>query len=1076
MGKGYVENSLKRFLKRKVKITLGVVVSFLITGMVSFAENNKPENWLEGIGVEKNLSNKEFKFDDKHFIKIENNELNIIVEQKENKIFLKNLSNKAFENIEIALENVDIVENGEIKDRLSYVNGAFEEYNKYLKVEGNVQGNKAEGIEKIKVLDGSILTAEAIELGEDGKITQYTDGDITNSLSKTSTMTLAKNGGILINKEKIDNSEALSSKVFQTAVNNSQIYNYGKIKVKGLAQLGIKNSAVYNYGEIDGEYYWGDAQIVAENSKAYNFGIIKGGQQIINKSVGYNYGKIIGTQYISDSKVYNYGVIIGNQQMLYYKGEDGENLNAKDISKMVNYGYILGHQDIGLEKTLSSNTGRVDIFKGGEIINYGILSSQTAYNNNVKAYNYGIISNFHKNAVTQHAGGNNIIVYNYGLIENYNKKSYGQDINSENLDAYNSIVNNYGIIKSSGLGQQITKGKNNNKYYNNKSYNYGIINSGVGIKIENLANVEEKNKNIGYNYGIIINKGKATIIENNLEKEINFATQGNVINNGIIIAVDNGTGEMIEGGVNNGVIYKDNSFTIGVDTKNLTDSKKISEIQENNIFVNNLNKDRNVTLTVDKDTLENKHITTIVGKESSVNTIINSIGSLALNDSSIVGYFEKDGTLLNVNGNLTLSGNSVINAIAGNEYTGYKGNTLNNVVAVKLSDNGILTIGENSKVLGAVKGNGTLIYENIDDEFYSNTQEVGSAVIRTTDKNTTNITLANLTLKDSGTGVDNAGKLIIDNQSSEKLKDKEVSTTITLANNINIEKGIDGSSSANGIELILGDGQASSDKTINIDSITLGTGDDILTINNVLEKVGVIDGNKGNDTVNLKISAGDTFDYKLKNIDTLDLGTHTWKIGANAEITHDTIIKADGKTTIQNGTLMGELKGTVETSAEFVNKDNVNNVLGNSTFGENAKFQIGIGKDMKLEAGGEYNLDDTTKNNLENIKDNIVTSAIFTTAKADTSKELRVKSAKEMNIDERYSGIYEEMLKNASSNSEILDTLNSSDVSSIANAINGKGALGDTLATTGYKITRDISNSFMSAVNEWGKKQIKVNG
>ena len=36
MGKNYIESSLKRFLKRKVKITLGVVVTFLITGMVSF--------------------------------------------------------------------------------------------------------------------------------------------------------------------------------------------------------------------------------------------------------------------------------------------------------------------------------------------------------------------------------------------------------------------------------------------------------------------------------------------------------------------------------------------------------------------------------------------------------------------------------------------------------------------------------------------------------------------------------------------------------------------------------------------------------------------------------------------------------------------------------------------------------------------------------------------------------------------------------------------------------------------------------------------------------------------------------
>ena len=38
MGKNYAESSLKRFLKRKVKITLGLVVTFLITGAVGFAK------------------------------------------------------------------------------------------------------------------------------------------------------------------------------------------------------------------------------------------------------------------------------------------------------------------------------------------------------------------------------------------------------------------------------------------------------------------------------------------------------------------------------------------------------------------------------------------------------------------------------------------------------------------------------------------------------------------------------------------------------------------------------------------------------------------------------------------------------------------------------------------------------------------------------------------------------------------------------------------------------------------------------------------------------------------------------
>ena len=67
MGTNYVESSLKRFLKRKVKVTLGLVVAFMITGTVGFAETISgpiiegkgdwlPANeWLEGIGTEENF-------------------------------------------------------------------------------------------------------------------------------------------------------------------------------------------------------------------------------------------------------------------------------------------------------------------------------------------------------------------------------------------------------------------------------------------------------------------------------------------------------------------------------------------------------------------------------------------------------------------------------------------------------------------------------------------------------------------------------------------------------------------------------------------------------------------------------------------------------------------------------------------------------------------------------------------------------------------------------------------------------------------------------------------------------------
>lgn len=41
MGKNYVESSLKRFFKRKVKITVGFIVAFMITGTIGFADTIK---------------------------------------------------------------------------------------------------------------------------------------------------------------------------------------------------------------------------------------------------------------------------------------------------------------------------------------------------------------------------------------------------------------------------------------------------------------------------------------------------------------------------------------------------------------------------------------------------------------------------------------------------------------------------------------------------------------------------------------------------------------------------------------------------------------------------------------------------------------------------------------------------------------------------------------------------------------------------------------------------------------------------------------------------------------------------
>ncbi len=68
MGKNYVESSLKRFLKRKVKITMGFVVAFMIMGTGVFAtENtviNKTEIDINELNSTQNGGKKDFVLDD----------------------------------------------------------------------------------------------------------------------------------------------------------------------------------------------------------------------------------------------------------------------------------------------------------------------------------------------------------------------------------------------------------------------------------------------------------------------------------------------------------------------------------------------------------------------------------------------------------------------------------------------------------------------------------------------------------------------------------------------------------------------------------------------------------------------------------------------------------------------------------------------------------------------------------------------------------------------------------------------------------------------------------------------------
>ena len=118
----------------------------------------------------------------------------------------------------------------------------------------------------------------------------------------------------------------------------------------------------------------------------------------------------------------------------------------------------------------------------------------------------------------------------------------------------------------------------------------------------------------------------------------------------------------------------------------------------NNMFINNKSLKLNLG-----ETVKDKVITAVSQKEGNVvldNNNKEGDENLILDNTTIVGYFEKDGTLLKVDGDLTLTGNSIINAVAARDENG---NILTEAVAVDVKGSLTYQEGENH-IFGIIKG------------------------------------------------------------------------------------------------------------------------------------------------------------------------------------------------------------------------------------------------------------------------------------------------------------------------------------------------------------------------------------
>ena len=336
--------------------------------------------------------------------------------------------------------------------------------------------------------------------------------------------------------------------------------------------------------------------------------------------------------------------------------------------------------------------------------------------NNSKLENYGeIIGGYY--SIFFHGGDNGFIekgakftIENHGTL-----KTKGFDLINGNLNEGTLYLNNTGIIiakerlfsisngdlilKNSGFISQ----KEDNYDLSEPVDNYGIIDIGT-LQSYKKDNGEAEVKNYGY---LKVRKVIAGTLENGEDN-------AKLENNGIMLISEswwnnNGAKDNV---VSKGVILDKNNLTLinkgdgknGDNTvKDISDSGYTNEAD--NMFI----KDKSLTLNLDDNTLKGKTITAL--SQTAGNVILNNdtnkgnkLGddNLTLDNTTIIGYFEKNGTLLKVDGDLTLANGSLINAMAARDENGNILKDAQNVITVDVY--GKLTYDKTSHIYGTIKG------------------------------------------------------------------------------------------------------------------------------------------------------------------------------------------------------------------------------------------------------------------------------------------------------------------------------------------------------------------------------------
>ena len=446
MGKNYAENSLKRFLKRKVKITLGVVVSFLITGMVAFAEGTAEKSEivvkleeqqgnyttakenLEGLGAKIFENESSIETDNGYSITVkksgeEGTTKNIKLTRKDGKttIDASAINNSAKFSFDDRLVSEKIQKN--IENAL----GTKEEQGKYIIHQG--------GDARIIAVNNGIVTHK--NSGSCSQITGVkTDGTIVDTVI---------NNGILLTCQGavVDGTKAY---------NNGLIYESSEDHYGGQSSYQGLNVELHNTGLIVGTFA-GQSTTRSKNVKGINGGIISAEK----------YG-----QHSDGTETYfcNYGVMEAKHGGQYVSGTN---------SVLENYGTISVTEGEYIDSNKTIKTMGQYVNQNNKAYNYGLIKVTDGYamSGAGTKYNYGVIKASGNSSIFN--GGTTV---SKGIIIGGDSTQLGNymDTNAVFNDKYELQNQNAKIISGKLSGNEFKEGENLAVIQNNGAELNGIFN------------------------------------------------------------------------------------------------------------------------------------------------------------------------------------------------------------------------------------------------------------------------------------------------------------------------------------------------------------------------------------------------------------------------------------------------------------------------------------------------------------------------------------------------------------------------------------------------------------------------